>query len=261
MYKRRYARRAPLRRRKYIRRARGKKRVSALVKSYVKKAIHRNIENKEKIFYAANQTITTSDIASCTYPLLPTWTQGTADDNRVGNQVRVVKGQLKFTINLLPYDATYNEQGAPQWVKYWIVRDLKNSGQLSMLDSTSYGCFFRGNGTTLGMQSNTLDMNLPVNESYFRVLHSRCFKLGATTASTQYPTNYSFFDNSPNAKQITINWGKWCKKQIKFQEGNSYPQNENLYIVFQVVPCSGANAAGKKATEFHYVNTVTFEDA
>lgn len=260
-YRKKFIRRP---RRKIMRRRYTKKGVSARIKKYVKNQIHRNIENKDKVFYEANKSIQSSDRPSMTYPLLMTFTQGTADDNRIGNVIRLVQGQIKFAINLLPYDVTTNPNIQPTWVKIWVVKDLKNVGQLSQMDATSFANFFRVNGTTVSFQGNPLDLSLPVNESYFRILYSKVFKLGVSGVYNVSPISgnvNSFQDNSPAAKFITINYGKWCKKQIKFQEGNSYPQNDNMYIVIQTVSADGTSSAGKTQVEWHYTNTCRFEDA
>lgn len=254
-----------IRRRKYIRRRRiiRKRKVPKTIKRYIKKEIHRNIENKEKMNYAANQSITCGDAVTMTYPLLMNIVQGTGDDQRVGNQIRTVKGQYKVCVNLKPYDATTNPNAQPTWVKCWVVKDLKNTGQLSTMDSTAFSNFFRINGSTAGFQSNCLDINFEVNKDYFRVLYQKTFRLGVTSAfNAGIPVNAnSYFDNSIMAHHFTINWGKWCKKQLKFNDNTGYAQNDNLYIVFQAVPCDGTSSVGKQLIEFHYANYQHFEDA
>lgn len=253
------------RRRKYIRRRRiiRKRKVPATIKSYVKKQIHRNIENKEKMNYASNLSIQTGDVATTTYPLLMNIIQGSQNDQRVGNQIRTVKGVWKGVFNLLPYDAVTNPNAQPTWVKIWVVKDLKNNGQLSTMDNTSYLNFFRINNSGLGFQSNPLDTCLEINNDYFRVLYQRTFKLGAASAfNAGIPTNAnSYFDNSPFAKQITINWGKWNKKQLKFNDNTGYCINDNMYLVVQPVTADGTSALGKRLVEMHYTNYQHFEDA
>lgn len=253
-------------RRKIFRRRRGglgKKRIPLRFKRYVKRAIHRNMENKCRINYAANQPITTGDSTTMTYPLINAVGQNTSDDTRIGNSIRIVKGIYKGCVNLLPYNATTNPQPLPCWVKIWVVRDLKNAGQLSTMDSAAFGRFFRGNGTALGFQSNVLDTTLEVNKDSFRVLYSKMFKLGNSYSySGGSPTNgASYFDNSPSAKHFSFNWGKWVKKQVKFDDNASYAQNANLYIVYQCIACEGSSSSGKQLVEFHYTNTMEYEDA
>lgn len=264
MYAKRFYRRRP---RKYLRKRKsyGKRRstVSKRIRRYVKREIHRNIENKERMNYAANWAIQSSDAATGTFPLIISTTQGIGDDGRIGNQIKVVRGVYKATINLLPYNVTTNPQPLPCWIKVWVLKDIKNMGQLTTVDATAYGNLFRTNGTTMSFQGTPLDMTLEINKDYFRVLYQKCFKLGNANAySGGNPTNgASYFDNSPSAKQITINWGKWVRKQLKFTEGSTQPQNDNLYIVYQAVACDGSSSSGKQLFEIHYANYMHFEDA
>lgn len=245
------------------RRVSKKPKLASSIRKYVKKEVHRNIENKEKLNFAANQTIITSDATTCTYPLLMNIIQGTQDDNRIGNQIRTVKGVIKLALNLLPYDAITNPNPVPVWVRIWVVRDLRNAGQLSTMDITAYNNFYRGNGSGVSMQGNPLDTVLEVNKDYFRVLYSKVIKLGVTSAfNAGIPINAgSYFDNSDMGKVLTINWGKWCKKQIKFNETSNYPNNDNLYIVFQPVSVDGTTSGSKRMVELHYANYQHFEDA
>lgn len=263
MYARRFYRRPA---RKYLRKRKaiGKRRtaVSSRIKKYVKKEIHRNIENKEKINYAANTQVQSGDAATCTYPMIIATAQGVDEFGRIGNQNRVVKGTYKICFNLLPYDATSNPNVQPTWVKVWVVKDLKNNGQLTTLDATAYANFFRGNGTGLPMQGTPLDTTLDVNKDYFRVLYSRMFKLGtASNLSGGYPSTANFADNSPVAKQLTINWAKWVKKQLKYNDSSTQCQNDNLYLVIQAVSADGSASNGKRLIEIHYTNSMHYEDA
>lgn len=262
LYKRRVSRGKKLFSRK--KRSVGRKlKVSSTVKRYVKKAIHANLENKEKMNYAANQPIEATNATLTTYPLIMNTVQGTSNDTRIGNSIRIVKGQMKVSVNLLPYDATTNPSANPIWVKIWVVKDLKNTGQLSTMDNTAYLNFFRINNSGLGFQSNPLDTTLEVNNDYFRVLYSKLFKLGSASAfNAGIPVNAnSYFDNSPMCKQVTINWGKWCKKQIKFNDNTGYPTNDNLYFVIQPVYADGTSTIAKRPIEMHYSNYQHFEDA
>lgn len=242
---------------------RKKSRVSYRIKKYVKREIHRNIENKEKVNYQANYQIESTNVATTTFPLLMNIVQGTQNDNRIGNSIRTVKGVWKCAVNLLPYSDVTNPSAAPVWVKCWVVRDLKNTGQLTTMDNTSYLNFFRISNSGLGFQSTPLDCTLEVNNDIFRVLYQKTFKLGASSAfNAGIPINAnSYFDNSPMTKLITINWGKWAKKVLKFNDNTGNCTNDNLYFVIQAVYADGSSALNKRLVEMHYTNYQHFEDA
>lgn len=256
---RRFSRRP---RRTLLRRSKASK-VSKKVKSYVKRAIHRNIENKEIISYTSNQTCKTwgSGINGFSLPLLQTIVQGTADQNRIGNQIRVVSGIIKGQVNLKPYDGSTNPYPMPVWVKMYIFRDLSQTQQQSTFNLG--GNCFKGNGTYLPFQGNCLDLDLPVNDTQLRLLASKTFRLGSTAPSVTSPVSSgSYFDNSPMAHKFYFNWGKYVKKVLKYSDSNNnYPNNANLYLVWQPVYADGTQCANYEICETHYVNHCKFEDA
>lgn len=265
VFRRRYSRRGrfPNRKRVARRGLRSRSKVSPTVRRYVKQAIYRNIENKERITYAANVQLNTASYATQSLGLLPALDQGTGAGNRVGNSVKIVSGKLDIIFNLLPYDATYNPLSTPILVKCWLVKNLVRREATSALNNTDYQQIFRGNNTSLPFQNNTLDMCLPINDDLFRVITSRTFKLGAAsaTAAGQVGTG-GYYDNSPMSKHLTFYWGKHMKKQLKFDDNdaNYYPQNDNLFLVFQAVNADGTTS-GIKAVEYHYTNHVKYQDA
>lgn len=263
-----YAKRSYRPRRKTLRRRRALRRkssgVSGRIKKYVKKEIHRNVENKMRYNYGANQSIQTGQAATMTWPLIPAINVGVYTGDRVGNIVKPVKGLWKCVVNLLPYDATTNNLPRPVWVKIWIVRDLKNTGQLSTMDATSFTNFFNGNNTTLPFQNNCLDTVFDVNTDNFRVLTTRLFKLGCTGMYNVSPlpsATTSYLDTSPMSKSITIDYSKYIKKALKFQDNTGYANNENLYFVIQAVAADGSSSVDQRIIEMHYTNRFYYEDA
>lgn len=263
MYRRRFVRRP---RRKIVRRRAAKRTaVSSRIKKYVKRELHRNAENKAKIDYGANNAVLIAQPSSCTRGLIIGASQGNDAQTRSGNQIKITKGILRAVFNLLPYNGTSNPAPLPVWVKLWVVRDLRVSGQLSTMDSTDWGKFLRVGNQAVGFQYNPLDMCMDVNKDLFRVCWSKTFKLGCASGlfTTNVPMNSSsYFDNSPMAKQITINWGKFCKKQLKFDDNNSaLPANDNLYLVIQACGADGTSTSTNQALiEYHFTNIQEFED-
>jgi hypothetical protein len=243
--------------------------VSKKIRTYVKKVIHRNIENKEIIDFWANQTIQTlssgTNTGTSCRQLLPVPAQGTDDYHRIGNQIRIVKGILKGHINIKPYDATLNPVGTPLLVKMWLFRDLNVNGAQTIADgshTTYFDNFFRANGSGLAFQGNPLDMDLQINDTNFRVLATKMCKIGASNATTTGPVGTGgYFDNSPMSVPFYFNWGKYCKKQLKFADNGPLPTNENIYIVVQAVRADGTSSGGYQMCEWHAVNHIKFEDA
>lgn len=249
--------------RKYLRKSKRTKRVSNRIKRYVKKIIHSTVENKELIRYSTNEAITQIIATSPNgVPLIPQIPQGTGDNQRVGNQVRCVKGVINGRINILPYSATLNPLSTPVLVKMWFVKSLSINGQVGMT-SLPWNNFFRGNGASLPFQGTMLDYFLPVNGDYWKVFATKTFKIGAGYASSTGPVGTAgYFDNSPMSVPFSFNFGRYLKKQLKFDDNTAvqYPTNDNFYVALQVQYADGSTT-GLTPAEWHYVIDFKYEDA
>lgn len=269
MFRSKFGRRRNYRKSRFAKRSRPVRKVSKSVRRYVKKAIHRSIENKEIIDYWSNQTLSTlssgtNSGGSCRQ-LLPLPAQGTQENQRVGNQIRVVSGVIKGHINIKPYDVALNPLGTPLLGKIWLFRDLTHAGTQFITNGsyTSYfDDFFKGNNTTLPFQGLPIDMDLPINQDHFRLIKTKTFKIGASYASATGPVGTGgYFDNSPMVVPFYFNWTKYCKKVLKFVDQTGSPSNDNLYMVVQVVRADGTSSGSYQMAEWHAVNTIKYEDA
>lgn len=220
------------------------------------------MENKKRLDYGNNNAITIGTSSTQYRNLLLACGQGTDEISRTGNQIKVVKGRLNIFYNLLNYDSVYNPNPMPVYVRVAVLRDLAQSAQGTVVSNPSK--IFHGNSTSLALQNNILDMTLPFNTDLVRVLYQTTFKLGtASNLAGGFPTNTNHPDNSSFSKHIVINWGKWCKKMLKFDDNVSpyYPMNDNLYLFHQAVYADGTSASdAQKLVEFHYTNEEYFED-
>lgn len=240
-----------------------RKKVSKVVRRYVKKALHTQIENKEIVNYANNDSITTgtAGTAPTNYGLIPSVAQGTATNQRVGDNIRIRSGVFKGQLHIKDYNATTNPYSGPVWVKIFLVRLLSTNTQLSSIASADY--FFKGNGTALPFQGNPMDLDFAINDQKFRLITTKTVKLGNTywTSTTPMPQN-GYGDNSSYCKRFSINWGKYCKKLLKYSEEDANVcTNDNLYLLFQPVYASGMGAGGKQLVQLTYVSHIKYEDA
>lgn len=260
-FRRRFYKRRP---RKYLRKSKTVKRrgVSTRIKTYVKNQIHRNLENKKRMDYGNNNAITVGTASTIVKPLLCAVGQGTDEISRTGNQIKVVKGHIHIYYNLLNYDSVYNPNPMPVWVRVCVIRDMRQTFQATGVSDLTK--IFAGNATSLPLQNNMLDMALPINTDHYRVLYNTTFKLGsASNLAAGYPTNTNHPDNSSFTKHVYINWGKWVKKNLKFDDNVSpfYPTNSSLYLFHQAVYADGTTATDtQKLVEFHFVNQQIYED-
>lgn len=261
----RIGRKYPLRR---MRKRYGKAttKVSQKVRRYVKREIHRNIENKEHVVYAANQSVHVSQgggQACLKIPLLPPIAVGGTTNQRVGNSIKPRNCHIKGHVNIKEYSVSTNASPGPIWIRMLVVKALNvtyQAGTPGELDSQ----IFKGNGTGLGWQGNMLDQCMEVNTDLFRKLYDRRFKVGAGYNTGTGPVSSNFyFDNSPMSVPFFINYSKWIKKLLKFNDatnGNSV-QNDNLFLLITACTADGNTHTALTPAECHYYNYFKFEDA
>lgn len=258
LLRKKYSRKPRLLRRKRV----ARKPVSKKLKTYIKKVMHSNIENKHFFSYAANTAIVTASSSTPTaLNLLPSLAIGASDGQRVGNQIKIVKGVVTFHCNILPYSATLNPLSTPIMVRCWILsgRALNSNSFAAYSPGTN---FFEAGATQIGPQGTMLDMVLRNNTQEYIVHAQRTFKIGAAYASGTGPVGTGgYFDNSPMTKRLSFNWGKFVKSKLIYNDAvTNIPTNRNMFLVFQAVNADGSSSAVNPA-EFHYTNEVLYEDA
>jgi len=239
----------------------GPKAVSNAVKTYVKRAIDQNVENKLWIRYASNETIRT---AGATDPefinLVPYPSQGTTQYTRIGNKIKVKKAFIKGFVNLKPYSSLTNPLVGPLYVKMWLCRYKSLNTSDIALTSCSTDFFEALSGST-GFQGNMLDMSLTNNKDNWIVYKTKTFELGTTSVSTFLNTNSgNWNDNSRMTKPFYFSYGKHLRKQLQFEASGNPPTNTNLFLISQAVYADGT-ATAVEAAEYHYTLRVEYEDA
>lgn len=227
-------------------------------KSYVKKLIHSSIENKTQCTYATNQTIgRTVGTGSTPFNinLLPVISQGAAEGERIGNDVRIVKSYMDMYINLLPYSSITNPV-IPLNVKVWVVSKKNQNLETNQLSANDCNSFFQVGVSSVPFQGNMLDMIFPVNKDSWTIHTSRSFELSNLNTSgfnSSPTTNEGFF-----SKHLKIPLSKYYKK-LKYSD-TSFCTNHNMWLIVQTVNTDGSTNVLQGA-EAHYSLSVEYEDA
>ncbi|AUM61729.1 capsid [uncultured virus] len=231
----------------------------------IKRVISSQVERKSYVIYGTNQSIATTSggATPSNINLMPQLSQGTQQEQRVGQQVKITHAMVRGFVNLLPYNATTNPLSTPIWLKMWVVSSkLINTAGFSNVPQTS---FFEVGTDTVGLQGNMLDMTFPVNKDAFTVYASKKINLGATYASATGPVGTGgYFDNSKMSVPFYFSFGRHFKQQLKYNDDSSslngnYPYNRNCYLVFQAVYADGSSVVGPIA-EYHYTIKIDFTD-
>jgi len=236
------------------------KKVSNAIKLYVKKAIHSNEENKVFIRYGINQSLVTAVGTVPTFVYLtPYPTQGTGQSNRVGNQIKCVKAFIRGHVNLLPYNALSNPSVGPVIVKMWLC-SCKTVNTATLATTQIDTNFFETNNTTAGFQGNMLDAELSQNKDIWTIYKTKTIELGATANPVGSGNATAWNDNSKFTIPFYFSYARHMRKQLKFNDTDTYATNHNIFLVFQAIYADGSSTSVTPA-EYHYSSRVEYEDA
>lgn len=233
---------------------RSSKNVSFAVKKFVKSTIHKNIEDKQHISFASNQSVT-GPFFSLT--LVPSLNQGLGESQRIGNTVTLRNASVRFIINQSPYNATTNPYGGPQLFRWMLLSQKRdNSGSLSL------SSIWEVNNASIGPQSNHLDQLFKVNDELYKVHKQGKFRLGNSAQSNNFPVANSNYDSSKMSIDKTIYFGKYMKKLLRFDDNITLtPSNMNLWLVIFVSYANGSTTSSYVTSNISYVVTHQYEDA
>lgn len=262
--------------RAYVARKRGGKRVagrksssvSVAVKRFVKNSIHRQIENKtvseknEISFGSYNFQPDMSvrplgpDPGSLVIP------QGVGQGERTGNTITTRRLNLKYILYPIKQDDAVNPQPMPQEVMIWIGF-LKGARVISP-SASSYSLFFNNGSTTSAPYSNLWDCMLPVNTDLFTICKTFRHKIGNEVYSdyggikpNNYFSNNDFKLNSTNSVNLT----KYINKVIKFVDSGTQCDT-GLYMWMTAVNADGTDSVtSSRAIGMRYVLDYQYEDA
>lgn len=244
--------------------------VSVAVKSYVKKTLARNIENKSaQIQYSASLYGYAGSPTLNQFPLTPytgfmTISQSVLQNGRVGNEIKVKKLMYNYVLRALAQDVAINPSPQPMEVQIIFAH---TRDQPALIPSVGdYQSLFQLNNTSAPPQGTLEDLCSPFNKDYWNILKVVNHKIGYATAegSGNQPTAQYFANNDFKLNVVRrINLTKYAPKIIKFNDANNTPTTKGVFVFFNVLP-AGQSAALNNTTlpvRVHSYVTLDYEDA
>lgn len=230
------------------------------MKTLIKRAISQMAEKKMVIASGANISLFT---VAATSPnalgLTPLVSQGTSQNQRVGNQIRVVKGQIRGHLILRPYDSVLNPTIAPLSVKFWLCR-YKKSTTATFSSTDAASAFFDTGAGVSGMTGNVVDMDLYPNTDSWDILQTKQYRMGLSSATNNATSiNTLFFDNSPSQIAFQFEFGSHLGSCM-YNDTNNEPTNKSLFLVIQPVYANGSATNGLAPVELDYATQITYID-
>lgn len=235
-----------------------KRGLTALIKKTVESLSERKFILSSDINLSISQT---AGSAPTTVNLCPRLAQGTSQNQRVGNEVRIASAIMRGHVGILPYNATTNPIGAPALVKIWICR-YKSANTNSILQTNADSAFFDNGATSIGFQATIGDMTYFPNMESWEILETKSFKLGAASTSVPFPTGTNLmFDNSPSIVPFSFDYAKHLKGPLRYEDNTTTVcTNKNLFFIVEAVYSQGNATSGLTIAELAYNSRVEYYD-
>ena len=245
--------------------------VTNAVKRFVKRTIHKNIENKS---FNPSPVSNTALICASSgqVPFLISVTpdqmsQGTGQGQRIGNQIRPRYCWLKGQVNALAYNSSTNPNIAPITVQMFLFKLKPAYTSWQQSTSASYNvnttAFFQNGNSTQGFLNAPVDEFLQVNSDYFQVIARKKMTISPGTylgvGQSGVDTGMNSGYQAPFKRDFYFRLDTHFKKTLQYTDAQSAVTNDNLYWLVQPILASGNS--GVTPAEIHYVLQYNYEDA
>lgn len=231
----------------------------------VQRVVTKMAEKKQTTTTQINDGITTGDntILMKNIPLTPILSQGSAENGRVGNCVRVTYGVISGYINMLPYNVATNTFPALKVRLMLVSYKNRNVSALSApnLVVGDFDTFYDNGGNGVPAQGNIYDILAPVNTQRWVIHAQKIIDLSLTGSSTAYPNTTAPIQSGTFSKYFKFTYGKHLGKLV-FDDnvGSNYPTNKNLFLLVQPVTADGSARQAGPVAEMHYKIDTQYTD-
>jgi len=242
--KTKYAGRRRVARRRVVRKPRAN--VSKSVKKYVKRAIHKQIENKSvQINSGANFGSVLQNTTMNAYPMAPLtgyWSiaQGITQGTRVGNQIRTRKCYLNYVLRPTIYDAVTNPNPAPCEVQL-MLGYVKNT-PCFVPGVSDINQLFQSGAAVAAPVGSLRDIISVINKDYWVIKKRWTHKIGyGSSEGSGSLGNYEFFMNNDFKYNVVkrLDITKYLPAVYQFNDATATLTSKNLFFMFQSVLGNG----------------------
>lgn len=244
--------------------------VSPAVKTYINRAIHANIENKQvQVQVGDSFGNVANDPTLNVRPLTPypgyiQISQGVTQNGRTGNEVKVRKVTLRYVLYMNKYNPETNNTLAPLEIQLFLGFVRNSSGLLPNV--TDFGNLYQYNNTVNPIFGDLTDLTQRINTDYWTIKKYWRHKLGYSTLLASDVTITSaanFANNDFKLNHVrTMDITKYYPKTLKFNDVSDTLQGPGLFFFFQALSADGNTLAGSQIpASILYQCDVSYEDA
>lgn len=243
--------------------------VSMAVKRYVKRTIHKNVENKCQQVAAGGDfgNVNASSVMNV-FPCTPytgylTIGTGVTQNSRIGNQVKPVKVMLNYIIRPTVYDATKNPNPAPCEIDLYLGY-VKPTPSILPTASDFLNLYQLG-ATSTPAVGNLSDLVATLNLDYWHISKRWRHKVGYSNNNyTGNQPNYESFTNNDFKLNVIrkMDITRYYPKTLTFNDSAQPTTAKGLFFFYQAVNAGGVtNTAAILPMNIQFWIEVKYEDA
>lgn len=222
------------------------KNVSTAVKTYVKRALGKEIENKS---VQINGGLNFGNVLESTdmnaYPMCPLngfWSipQGVGAGSRIGNQIKTRRATLSYVLRPIGYDVTINP--FPRCTEVQLMLGYVKNTPCFQPAGVDIQQLFQGGSSVVPPVGSLRDIIATINTDYWVIKKRWTHKVGfsiidgtGSAPTNQYYSNNDFKLNTVKKIDIT----KFVPATYQFNDSGVSPTSRNLFLMFQAVSATG----------------------
>lgn len=253
------------------------KKVSPVVKSYVNKAIHRNIENKRFTIETSKTMAGSGNAANFQsgniYQLTPssntnslyTITQSSSEAGRTGNEIMLRNAVFRYCLYPLTYNITSNPTPKPLDVMIFIFSVKRGVQGVTVADAWNIfnNTIFCNGASSNGTTNNMFDIVSVFNEDVVKLHYKKIVKLAPSNSQLQTGVNAGWTNNDYKYNCFgRINVTKYLPKRITFNDADNNSTSRQVFLFMAPYNADGTTIASTSFVSAAFTGLdLKYEDA
>lgn len=259
-------------RKKYVKRAKPRKKSGVSTTRTIKKVVNRMAETKIQSIdgttnlcaYNGTNWDTSNSFPVNIYPAWLTIAQGTGQGGRIGDRVTIHNLKMTIILTPKPYNVSTNPAPVPQMIKMFLVNGKLNTLYNVRPTQALTVQFFQAGDSSQPPVGNLFDMINEPNTDLFNVYATKTFKLGYSTAGGNgAQAGPQYYSNNDYKMNHLIKWNltKHIPKLLHFNDTGSSPTSRSLFMMVLICNADGSTpAVGTTSATLDYEIVMKYKD-
>ena len=199
--------------------------------------------------------------------VIPNVNKGTADNQRIGDQLHPQRLKFRAIINMIPQDPSQSNTIRRIWCRLLVftVKAFPNYTSAYNNWSTWIGTVLKKGGTTTGFNGDIVDANAPVNTDALTVHMDKLMFFGQDLVYNSASTAVSTYAVGTTTKFVNKTWNFGRTKKFKYDDSISsglLPQSDGYVALLGYGFMDGTSPESLVSRmQMQFISTLDYEDA